>query len=363
MTSNRAQQLLDAFLIPVLAVLSGLLVASVFVLSTGVPPLVAYRELFKAGFSCKALTNCNFFQTLQLATPLIFTGLGMVVAFRSGMFNLGLEGQYLIGATIAAWLGYTVHLPPVVHPIFIILMAMAGAGLYAWIPGVLKVRLGVNEVITTLVMNTIANLTMTYLVSYPMNANEGTTAHSPTIDATAQLQPFLQGSKWGIGFLIALAAAVLVYIYLWRSSPGYEQRMSGQKPLFAFYGGIHSGRAAIRGMMLSGALAGLAGAIEILGVHRRLLSGFSTGLGFDGLMVAILGLVHPLGVVLVAIFFAGVRLGAQIGLQTAVHIPRELGGGIISLMILFVAAGSLYRGWLARGREWLAGRARRPEKA
>ncbi len=139
--------------------------------------------------------------------------------------------------------------------------------------------------------------------------------------------------------------------------------MAGQKPLFAFYGGIRSGRAAIRGMMLSGALSGLAGAIEIMGVHRRLLQGFSTGLGFDGLMVAILGLAHPLGVVVVAIFFAGVRLGAQIGLQTAVHIPRELGGGIISLMILFVAASSFYRGWLDRGWAWLARRANRPEKA
>ncbi|MEP7358317.1 MAG: ABC transporter permease, partial [Anaerolineales bacterium] len=198
--------------------------------------------------------------------------------------------------------------------------------------------------------------------NYPMRADQGSTAHSPPVDVTAQLPAFFQGSKWGVGFIIALLAALVVYIYLWRAAPGYEQRMAGQKPLFAFYGGIRSGRAAIRGMVLSGALSGLAGAIEILGVHRRLLQGFSTGLGFDGLMVAILGLVHPLGVVVVAIFFAGVRLGAQIGLQTAVHIPRELGGGIISLMILFVAASSLYRGWLDRGRAWLAGRARRPGK-
>jgi len=362
MTNSRARQLTDAVLIPVLAVLSGLAVASVFVLIDGVQPLVAYRELFKAGFSCQALTNCNLFTTFQLGTPLILTGLSAVVAFRSGMFSLGQEGQYLIGATIAAWLGYAVHLPPILHPLFIMLAAMAGAGLYGWIPGVLKVKLGVNEVITTLVMNSIANLAMTYLVNYPMRGDQGTTAHSPPIDATAQLPTFFQGSKWGVGFIIALAVAVVVYIYLWRSAPGYEQRMAGQKPLFAFYGGIRSGNAAIRGMVLSGALSGLAGAIEILGVHRRLLSGFSTGIGFDGLMVAILGLVHPLGVVLVAIFFAGVKLGAQIGLQTAVHIPRELGGGIISLMILFVAASNFYRGWLDRGRAWLAGRANRPGK-
>jgi simple sugar transport system permease protein len=355
--------LTDAVLIPVLAIVSGLLVASVFVLFTGVPPLTAYRELFKSGFSCAQLTRCNLFQTLQLATPLILTGLSTVVAFRSGMFNLGQEGQFLIGATIAAWLGFAVLLPPVLHPAFIILASMAGAGLYGWIPGVLKVRLGVNEVITTLVMNNIANLFMTYIVNFPLRADPGSTAHSPLVDETARLPAFFQGSKWGVGFILALVAALVVYIYLWRSVPGYEQRMAGQAPLFARYGGIYSGRAAIRGMVLSGALSGMAGAIEILGVHRRLLQGFSTGLGFDGLMVAILGLVHPVGVVLVAIFFAGVRLGAQIGLQTAVHIPRELGGGIISLMILFVAASSFYRGWIGRVRAWLGALARRPRKA
>jgi general nucleoside transport system permease protein len=356
MSLRSRQKLGNAVLIPVLAVLSGLAVASIFVLFTGVPPLVAYREMFKAGFGCAQLTRCNLFQTLQLATPMILTGLSTVMAFRSGMFNLGQEGQFLIGAVMAAWLGFAISLPPIIHPAFVMLASMAAAGFYGWIPGVLKVRLGVNEIITTLVMNNIALLFMTYIVNFPLRADAGTTAHSPLIDATARLPVFFQGSKWGVGFIIALVAAWLVYVYLWRSVAGYEQRMSGQAPLFARFGGIRNDRAAIRGMMLAGALSGLAGAIEILGVHRRLLQGFSTGLGFDGLMVAILGQVHPLGVVLVSILFAGVRLGAQIGLQTAVQIPRELGGGIIALMILFVAAGSFYRGWIERGRAWLATR-------
>jgi len=182
------------------------------------------------------------------------------------------------------------------------------------------------------------------------------------IDEAARLPVFFQGSKWGVGFILALLAALLVYLYLWRSVPGYEQRMAGQAPFFAHYGGIRSDRAAIRSMFIAGALAGMAGAIEILGVHRRLLQGFSTGLGFDGLLVAILGRVHPLGVVLVAILFAGVRLGAQIGLQTSVRIPRELGGGIIALIILFVAAEGFYRGWINRGRDWLGKFGRRPAK-
>jgi len=363
MTSERLRrQLTEAVLIPTLAVLSGLALASVFVLFTGVPPLKAYAELYKGGFSCEELTRCNLFLTLQLATPLMLTGLSAVVAFRSGMFSIGQEGQFLIGATVAAWLGFAVHLPPVIHPLFVMAAAMLAAGIYGWIPGVLKVRLGVNEVITTIIMNNIANLFMTYIVNFPLRADTGTTAHSPLIDESARLPVFFQGSKWGVGFIIALTVALLVYLYLWRSVPGYEQRMSGQAPLFARYGGIRSGSAAIRGMFIAGALSGLAGAIEILGVHRRLLQGFSTGLGFDGLLVSILGRVHPLGVVLVAILFAGVRLGAQIGLQTSVRIPRELGGGIIALIILFVAAENFYRGWINRGREWFSKIARRPVK-
>jgi general nucleoside transport system permease protein len=196
-----------------------------------------------------------------------------------------------------------------------------------------------------------------------MRADQGSTAHSPIVDTSAQLATFFQGSRWGVGFLLALIAAVVVYVYLWRSVPGYEQRMSGQAPFFARFGGIRNESAAVRAMVISGALAGMAGAIEILGVHRRLVSGFSTGLGFDGIMVAILGLMHPLGVVLVAIFFAGVRLGAQIGLQTVVKIPRELGGGIIALMILFVAASDLFRGLITRTQGWLSRQRRPAEKA
>ena len=153
---------------------------------------------------------------------------------------------------------------------------------------------------------------------------------------------FLPGSKWGIGFVLAIAAAIAVYFYLWHSAAGYEQRMSGLSPAFALFGGIPSDRAAIRAMIISGMLAGLAGAIEVLGVHHLITTGYSTGVGFDGLSVSILGQIHPVGVVIVSILLAGVRLGAQIGLQLQAHIPRELGGTIVGLMILFVAAEKIY---------------------
>lgn len=343
MTAETRKKILNSFLTPILAVMSGLALAAMLILMTGANPLAAYAQLFRAGFSCAEFQHCNLFTTFQLATPLMLTGLSAVVAFRAGLFSLGQEGQLILGGMTAAWLGYAIHLPPIVHPAVAIVAAMLVGGIYGWFPGVLKVRLGVNEIISTIVLNSIANLFVLYLINFPLRADQSTTAHSVPIDETARLVAFASGSKWGIGFVLALLAAGLVYLYLWRSSPGYEQRMAGQAPFFARFGGIPSEQATIRGMFISGMLAGLAGAIQALGVHYRMLDGFSGGLGFDGVTAAILGQVHPLGTIIAATFFAGLRQGAQVGLQFAFKIPRELGGGIIALMILFVAADQLFR--------------------
>ena len=153
---------------------------------------------------------------------------------------------------------------------------------------------------------------------------------------------------------LALLAVVLVYVYLWRSASGYEQRMAGQSPLFAKSGGIRERRAVMRAMGISGGLAGLAGAIEVLGVHYRFVSVFSGGGGFDGVAVALLGQTHPVGVTLAAVLLAGVRLGATNGLQLKAHIPRELGGAMIAMMVLFVSAGRLYSESIARVQGWVA---------
>ncbi len=360
MQKERQKQFFNTLLVPFLAILTGLIFAAILILFTDTPPLVAFKELFSASFGCRSVTNCAFLTTLERATPIILTGLGAVIAFRSGMFSIGQEGQLLMGAVMAAWLGYTIHLPAVIHPIVIIMASMLIGGLYGWIPGVLKVRLGVNEIISTIVMNTIAILTVEYLVNFPLRGDRSSTAHSPVIDVTAQLQAFLPGSKWGVGFVLAVLVAIAVYFFLWRSTSGYEQRMAGQSPFFAKFGGIKNEKVAIRSMFISGAICGLAGAIEILGVNRRIMTGYSQGLGFDGLSVAILGQSHPLGVFIVSILFAGLRLGAQLGLQLSFSIPRELGGSVIALMILSVAAGNFYTDIIERVRKLII-RLRKPK--
>jgi simple sugar transport system permease protein len=356
MKSKQLRNLLDAILVPVLAILSGLVVMGILIVVLKKPLFESYAILFSKGFGCEAYGNCIFITALERATPLILTGLSAVVAFRSGMFSIGQEGQYLLGAAVAAYLGYAIHLPPILHPLVLMLAAMlVGAG-YGWIPGILKVKLGVNELLATIMLNSIAALIIEYLVQFPMRGDRSTTAHSPVIYESAELMSFLPGSKWGVGFVIAVLAVIIVYIYLWRTKAGYEQRMAGQSKRFALFGGIRSDNAAVRAMIISGALAGLAGAIEVMGVHRRIMTGFSVGLGFDGLTSAILGQTHPIGVFIVAILFSGLKLGAQLGLQLKLGIPRELGGTIIGFIILFVAAGKLYEENIARVRDWFARR-------
>jgi simple sugar transport system permease protein len=343
MEKERRRKIFDALAVPVLAIIAGLLVASILILLADASPIEAYKTIARVSFGCKSLKSCSFFATLERATPLILTGLSAVVAFRSGIFSLGQEGQMMLGSVTAAWLGYALLLPAGIHPIVVMLASMAVGGFYGWIPGVLKIRLGVNEIISTIVMNSIAVLFLEYIVNFPLRADAGATAHSHIIHETAWLPIFFTGSKWGMGFVIAVLAAIAVFFFLWHSAAGYQQRMSGEAPLFARFGGIQNERIAIRSMIISGALAGLAGAIEVLGVHHRIITGFSVGLGFDGLSVAILGQSHPLGVMIVAILFAGVRLGAQLGLQIQLGIPRELGGTIIALFILFVAAEKFFK--------------------
>ena len=306
--------------------------------------LFLQNVLFKTSFQCSSIKRCSLLTSLQFATPLIILGLSFIVAYKSKLFNLGQEGQMYLGILFSGYLGYGFDLPDNIHSIVISIGAIIVGGLYGWFAGWLKIRLGINEIISTIILSEIAILLLLYLVNFPMRGDRGATAYSPKIDETAMLKVFAPGSKFGTGFVIAVFAVILVYIYLWKSGRGYEQRMSGEAPRFAFFGGIKSEKAALRGMFISGGLAGLAGAIEVMGVHYRINQGFNLmNLGFDGLSVAILGLVHPLGVFIVGIFLAGIRMGAQLGLQFTLGIPRELGGTIIGFMILFVAAEKLFQ--------------------
>lgn len=348
-----------AVLIPVTAILLGIVVSSLLIALTGVSPLKAFGVLVSGAFGVSGKV-WPLWITLGQATPLILTGLAATYAFRVGIFCIAQEGQYVFGAIMAAWLGVSLDWPPILLIPFVMLMSMCIGGLYGLIPAVLKVKLGVNEIISSIMLNNISTLALEYLVAFPLRADAGQKAQSAVLPRSIWLPQFINGSRWGVSFVIAITIIIISYYYIWKTPKGYELRMVGQAPQFARYGGLKSDNVVLRTMFISGGIAGLAGCLEVLGNYHRIMTGFSSGLGFDGLSVAMLGGSHPVGVVIVAILLAGIRQGAQLGLQINLKIPRELGGVLIALVILFIATENIYKPALEKiynraidwGRRW-----------
>jgi len=340
MGNQNRKRLIRQFTIPLLAIICGLLLAAVLLLLADKSPSAAIQSIFRDAFSCSSFNNCNLFTTFSLATPLLLTGLSAVVAFRSGIFSIGQEGQMMLGAITAAYLGYWVSLPDNVHSIVIAIGAIIVGGIYGWFAGWLKIRLGINEIISTIILSEIAILLLLYLVNFPMRADQGATAYSPKIHDTAMLTVFAPGSKFGTGFVIAVSAVVLVYIYLWKSGKGYEQRMSGEAPRFAFFGGIKSEKAALRGMFISGGLAGLAGAIEVMGVHYRVVS---LPIVFDGLLISYLSLLNPIILMFNSVLIAGLRNGFQLSFQYNLGINREIGSIFLIIVMLLIVKNNYFK--------------------
>jgi simple sugar transport system permease protein len=323
-----------SLLVSLLAVGLGLALAGLMAPLRGIAPARAYRALLEAGFGCAAPGSCGLITALQFATPLLFSGLSAGVAVRSGLFSLGQAGQMLLGAAAAGWAAARLEAPGWIQILLALMAAAAVGAVWGGIPGALRAWVGVHEVIVTILLNQVAPL----LVG-PFGFGR--------LPAQARLAPLAAGAKLNAGVFLALGAAVGIQLWFQRAGAGYAQRMQAEAPRFALFGGLPTRRAVLGGMLISGALAGLGGAVEVLGVHYRLVGVFSGGGGFDGLAVAALGGFHPLGIALAAGLLGGLRVGALNGLQLQLRIPRELGNAMIALMMAVVSLEALHR-WLRR---------------
>ena len=331
---NRFQyikQVAGFFLPAVLSLLAG----AVLILAAGQNPLSTYRNLFNAGFSCDpGPGRCALVTVLQFATPLILSGLSATVALRGGFFSIGQAGQMLFGAAAASWLAGNLSLPRGIHPAVALVGAALLGGLWGLVPALLKHYIGVNEIIATLLLNPIASV----LVGL---------AWLPRAEVSARLAPLIPNTKLTSGVFIALTAAVLIYIFLWHTTHGMEIRSNASAPRFALYGGMPVHMPVLLTMAISGALAGLAGGVEVLGVHYHFVSSFSAVNDFDGLIIAFAGHLHPAGVVLFSLLLGGLRIGSIVGLQISSGIPRELGSALIAFMLIFVATSRFSDRWSA----------------
>lgn len=316
-----------------LPVVLSLFAGALLILAAGQNPLLTYASLFKAGFSCQpGPGRCALVTALQFATPLIFSGLSAAVALRGGFFSIGQAGQMLFGAAAASWLGGHWSLPPIIHP-FVALVGAAFLGaLWGLVPAFLKHFIGVNEIIATLLLNPIASVLVGLI-------------WLPRVEMSARLTPLIPNTRLTEGIFIALIAAVLTYFFLWRTTRGMEIRSTANAPRFALYGGMPIHKPVLLTMAMSGALAGLAGGVEVLGVHHHFVSNFSAVNDFDGLIIAFAGHLHPAGVVFFALLMGGLRNGSLVGLQISSSIPRELGSALIAFMLIFLATNRLlYQG-------------------
>ncbi|MFZ5909083.1 MAG: ABC transporter permease [Chloroflexota bacterium] len=336
----------STMLVPVLAVLTAMLIGAVVILMAGGNPLYAYLGLFQGAFgSAKAWS-----ETAVWASPYIFAGLAVALAFKGGLFNIGAEGQLALGAVVAAWIGYAlpdmlgISLPAIIHlPLAIVLGVLAGA-LWAAIPGALKAYTGGHEVINTIMMNYIALNMVSFLLNGPMKdkSPNNVVARTPEIAEGARIPAIFEGFRIHWGFVLALVVAAVVWWLLWKTTLGFEIRTVGSNPDAAKYAGINVKRTIILTMALSGFLAGLAGVVEVTGLNYRHELGFSVGYGFDAIAIALLGKTHPLGVVLAAILFAGMRNGGT-RMQFLTQIPVDVISVIQALILLFVAADAIIR--------------------
>ena len=325
----------EALLPPLVALLLAVVVGDVLILAFGQSPSAVYRLLLDGTWG----NAYGFGQVLYKATTLIFTGLSFAIGVRAGLFNIGAESQLAAGGFAAALLGLVLPagLPSLLAlPLFIV-AAAAGGGAVGAVPGFLKSRFGAHEVITTIMLNFVVLALLAYFVSAHLHVPE--TVHTEEIRTgglprLADLITAFHGSAANSTILLAMAAAALVWWYLFRTRPGFELRAVGLQPEAAEYGGVHVGGVWLRAMTISGALAGLGGLNYVLGYKHYYEEGFAAGSGFLGIAVALVGRSHPGGIVIAALLFATLSQG---GLAVNALVPKQMVEVLQAVVIIAVA--------------------------
>lgn len=318
-----------------LAIAAALLVGAGLIAIAGVNPLQAYSVLFT-----EALANYyGFGNTLTKTAPLLLASLGVLVALKAGQFNIGAEGQIYLGGLGSAIVGLTLHgLPAFIHSFLALLGGFGLGALWGLIPGYLKAYRGVNEVITTLLLNYIAQNFVSYMVSGPLMEPKAPSPFSPPIDVAAQLPIILPQTQAHAGVLLGLVATGILGFVLTQSPWGYQIETVGQNPTAAKYAGMSVQRTILLVMALSGGLAGLAGSGEVMGLKYRLFENFSPGYGFDAIAIAFLSRGNLAGLVLISLFFGALRSGANV-MQRSAGVPVTVVYAIQGLTVLFIAIG------------------------
>jgi len=331
-------------LTPIAAILAALAVSALILLAAGYNPVTSFAAMWHGAFGDLR----TFTEVLIYATPLILIGSGLAVAFRCSIWNIGAEGQFYAGAVASTIIGIYVHGLPVYLDVPLILLAgAAGGALWGMLAAWLKIRFNASEIVTTIMLNYIAIVGTSYLVTGPMIEAAKHYPQTDQIDPAAMLPRFLPPTRLHIGFLVALLVAVVLYVLLFKTGTGYAIRAVGINAETARYAGMNISRNIMLAMAISGGAAGLAGGVELAGIAFRLYQQISPGFGYDGIAVALLASNNPLGIILSGILFGALRSGSEM-MQITAHIPSVLVFAIQGLIILSVVAFGVYSARSAR---------------
>jgi len=346
-TINSRSSWRELFILPLAAMFLAMLIGALIMMATSVAPATILQSFIAmADGSVGSLHAIS--ETLTAAIPLVMAGLGIGLAFRAGLFNIGAEGQMIVGGLATAIISFSITgLPIWLHLPLVLMVGLAIGAIYAAIAGLLKAATGAHEVISTIMLNLIAIRLLDYMLRQPFIQKEGRSDPiSKAVLDTATLPrilDFLDGNlRLHGGIFIMLAAVVVIYWLLFRSKLGFAFRISGENPGAARYAGIRAGLTVVMAMAIAGALAGLAGATQVSGVLGRATPGFTAGIGFDAIAVALLGRSHPVGILLAGLLFGALEAGGR-QMQVDAGVSIDMIGIIQALIIIFVAAPLLVR--------------------
>lgn len=338
-SQGRLTKILWSIGAPIAAILIAFLISGIILLLAGFDPIDAFTTLIEGSFGDLRVIT----EVLLQATPLIIIGAGLTIAFRANIWNIGAEGQFYAGGVLGAAAGiFLGDLPAIILIPLVLLLGILGGAIWGMLAGWFKVRFGASEIVTTIMLNYIAIIGTGYLVTGPMIEEAGKFPQTAQISEAARLFRFLPPTRLHIGFLIAILVAVLAYVFLFKSSSGYAIRVVGHNPEAAQYAGINVNRNILLAMGLSGGAAGLAGAVQVMGLTFRLYQQFSPGYGFTAIAVALLANNNPLGVIFSGILFGALRSGSEV-MQISAGIPSVMVFAIQGLVILSVVTFGVYR--------------------
>ncbi|WP_300587212.1 ABC transporter permease [Marivita sp.] len=323
---------------PLVAIFAALALAAGLIGAAGVNPLTAYAEMLRGALG----SRLSITEMLTRATPLILTGLAAAVAFRARLWNIGGEGQFYVGALTTAWIGHSLGLPGPIGIAVLMVCGMAAGALLLAGPAFLRLRFGVDEVVTTLLLNFIVILFVGLMIEGPLRDPLAFGwPQSVPVDGDYRLPDLVPRTRLHIGLLIAIAAAGVIWLVLTRTVFGVETRAAGLNARAAAFAGISLPRTIMGVALLSGALAGLAGAVEVMGVTGGVTTTMSPGFGYAGIVVAMLAALHPAGVVAAAIFVATVFVGAD-AMSRATGVPSFIADVIVALSLLTMLVALLF---------------------